>query len=266
MIYNFKNKIYELNNVNIYAIEHGKGPLVIMVHGWPESWYSWRHQIKPISEMGYKVVAIDVRGYGNSSKPNEIEKYDMLSLIGDLLNIIDKENNEKAILIGHDWGAPICWNTAALHPNKIRAVIGLSVPYSKRGKISNIELWKQLYKDKFFYQIYFQEEGIAEKELEKDIETSLRKIYYWGSGEGRDAKVRSNPNKDSTLLEGLINPKPFPKWLSEEDLNFYVNQFKHSGFRGPINRYRNQERDWKKIPELSDLKICLLYTSDAADE
>ncbi len=255
MTYNFKNKIYELNDVNIYAVKHGIGPLVIMVHGWPESWYSWRHQIKPVAEMGYKVIAIDVRGYGKSSKPLEIEKYDMLSLINDLTNIIEKENEEKAILIGHDWGAPICWNTAALHPNKVQAVIGLSVPYIKRGKISNIELWRQLYKDKFFYQIYFQKEGVAEKELEKDIETSLRKIYYWGSGEGRDAKVRSNPDKNSTLLEGLIDPKPFPKWLTQEDLNFYIDQFKKSGFRGPINRYRNQDRDWKNIPELSELKI-----------
>ena len=96
---------------------------------------------------------------------------------------------------------------------------------------------------------------MAEKELEKDIETSLRKIYYWGSGEGRDAKVRSNPDKNSTLLEGLIDPKPFPKWLAQEDLNFYIDQFKKSGFRGPINRYRNQDRDWKNIPELSELKI-----------
>ncbi len=255
MKYNFKNKIYELNDVNIFAIEHGEGPLVIMVHGWPESWYSWRHQIKPVAELGYKVIAIDVRGYGNSSKPIEVEKYDMPSLIEDIINIINKENVEQAILIGHDWGAPICWNTAALYPKKIKAVIGLSVPHSRRGKISNIELWRQIYKDKFFYQLYFQKEGVAEKELEKDIADSLRKIYYWGSGEGRDAKVRSNPDKNSTLLDGLINPMPFPDWLSEDDLNFYVEQFKKSGFRGPINRYRNQDRDWEKLPELSSLKI-----------
>ena len=255
MKYNFKNKIYELNDVNIFAIEHGEGPLVIMVHGWPESWYSWRHQIKPVAELGYKVIAIDVRGYGNSSKPIEVEKYDMPSLIEDIINIINKENVEQAILIGHDWGAPICWNAAALYPKKIKAVIGLSVPHSRRGKISNIELWRQIYKDKFFYQLYFQKEGVAEKELEKDIADSLRKIYYWGSGEGRDAKVRSNPDKNSTLLDGLINPMPFPDWLSEDDLNFYVEQFKKSGFRGPINRYRNQDRDWEKLPELSSLKI-----------
>ena len=115
------------------------------------------------------------------------------------------------------------------YPKKIKAVIGLSVPHSRRGKISNIELWRQIYKDKFFYQLYFQKEGVAEEELEKDIADSLRKIYYWGSGEGRDAKLRSNPDKNSTLLDGLINPMPFPDWLSEDDLNFYVEQFKKAG-------------------------------------
>ena len=255
MLSNLKEKYFNLNNINIYAKEIGEGPLVIMVHGWPESWYSWRHQLKPIADLGYKVLAIDVRGYGQSSKPYEVEKYDMLSLVSDIINIINKENVENAILIGHDWGAPICWSTAALHPDKIKAVIGLSVPHARRGSISNIELWRQIYKDNFFYQTYFQAEGVAEKELEKDIGSSLRKIYYWISAEGHDAKVRTNFDKDSELLDGLIDPDPFPNWLSSNDLDFYINEFKNSGFRGPINRYRNQDRDWEKIPELSTLQI-----------
>ena len=144
MISEFKNKTFKLKNINIYAAEYGEGPLVIMVHGWPESWYSWRHQIKPVANLGYKVLAIDVRGYGQSSKPHEVEKYDMLSLVGDIIGIINEENAQNAILIGHDWGAPICWTTAALHPEKIRAVIGLSVPHARRGDISNSELWRQI--------------------------------------------------------------------------------------------------------------------------
>jgi len=255
MLSNLKEKYFNLNNINIYAKEIGEGPLVIMVHGWPESWYSWRYQLKPIADLGYKVLAIDVRGYGQSSKPYEVEKYDMLSLVGDIINIINKENVENAILIGHDWGAPICWSTAALHPDKIKAVIGLSVPHARRGSISNIELWRQIYKDNFFYQTYFQAEGVAEKELEKDIGSSLRKIYYWISAEGHDAKVRTNFDKNSELLDGLIDPDPFPDWLTSHDLDFYINEFKNSGFRGPINRYRNQDRDWEKIPELSTLQI-----------
>ena len=255
MLNDINMKYFYLDEIKIRAAEYGKGPPVIMVHGWPESWYSWRHQIKPIANLGYKVLAIDVRGYGGSTKPYEIEKYDMLSLISDIIGIIDAENEDKAILIGHDWGAPICWNTAALHPNKVKAVIGLSVPYTRRGVISNIELWKQLYEGKFFYQVYFQKEGIAEKELEKNISTSLRKIYYWASAEGYYDNVKSNSNINSGLLDGIPNPNPFPKWLSEKDLNYFTSEFEKSGFRGPINRYRNQERDWELIPELSSLKI-----------
>ena len=255
MINELKEKYFNLNGIKIYAKEIGEGPLVIMVHGWPESWYSWRHQLKPIADLGYKVLAIDVRGYGQSSKPYEVEHYDMLSLVGDIINIINAEDKENAILIGHDWGAPICWTAAALHPEKIRAVIGLSVPHARRGDVSNSELWRKIYKDNFFYQTYFEKEGVAEEELERDIGISLRKIYYWISAEGHDAKVRTNFDKDSALLDGLIDPEPFPNWLTKEDLNFYINEFKNSGFRGPINRYRNQDRDWENIPELSDLKI-----------
>ena len=250
MINEFNAKTFKLKNINIFGVEYGEGPLIIMVHGWPESWYSWRHQIKPLAKLGYKVVAIDVRGYGQSSKPQEVEKYDMLSLVGDLLDIINEENEEQAILIGHDWGAPICWTTVALHPEKVRAVVGLSVPHSRRGNISNSELWRQIYKDNFFYQTYFEKEGVAEEELERDVGASLRKIYYWISAEGHDAKVRTNFDKDSELLDGLVDPEPFPNWLTEEDLNFYIKEFKNSGFRGPINRYRNQDRDWENIPEL----------------
>ena len=255
MIDGLKTKTFALDDINIFTVEYGEGPLIIMVHGWPESWYSWRHQIKPIADLGYKVLAIDVRGYGKSSKPKEVEKYDMLSIVNDILGIIKEENVEKAILIGHDWGAPICWNTAALHPNKVRAVIGLSVPHARRGTISNSQLWRNMYKDNFFYQTYFEKEGVAEEELERNIGVSLRKIYYWISAEGHDAKVKTNFDKNSELLDGLIDPNPFPSWLTEEDLNFYINEFTISGFRGPINRYRNQDRDWENIPELSELKI-----------
>ena len=255
MLRDIKFKNINLGAISIRYVEYGNGPLVIMVHGWPESWYSWRHQIKPIANLGYKVIAIDVRGYGGSSKPHDVEKYDMPSLMKDILGIIRIKKVDKAILIGHDWGAPICWNTAAIYPEKIRAVIGLSVPYSRRGEISNIKLWKKLYFDRFFYQIYFQKEGVAEKELEKNISTSLRKIYYWASGEGFHDKIKSDPNINSGLLDGIPIPKPLPKWLSEKDLEYYISEFEVSGFRGPINRYRNQERDWELLPELSNLKI-----------
>ena len=132
----FKLQSLETNGIRLRAAVEGEGPLVIMVHGWPELWYSWRHQIKPVADAGYRVVAPDMRGYGGSDKPEAVEAYDMESLMADVVGLIDAVGDEKAILVGHDWGAPIVWNTAALHPNRVTAVVGLSVPYRKRGRIS----------------------------------------------------------------------------------------------------------------------------------
>jgi len=229
-----------------------------MVHGWPELWYSWRHQIRAVVEAGFRVVAPDVRGYGGSDKPYPIEAYDMIELTADVIGLIDALDEEKAILIGNDWGAPICWNTAVLHPERISAVVGLSVPHLKRGEISAIELWKQLYEGKFFYQLYFQEEGIAEAEMEADVRTTLRKIFYSVSGDppaevGWEQFLAKGPNDN--LLDGLSDPDPFPAWLTDEDLDYFVEAFTKGGFRGPLNRYRAQHRDWELLPQLSELTV-----------
>jgi len=140
----------ETNGVSLRCVVEGGGPLAIMVHGWPESWYSWRHQIAPVRAAGYRVVIPDVRGYGGSGAPAALEAYDMESLIGDVLGLIDHFGEKQAVLIGHDWGAPIVWNTTALHPERVRAVAALSVPYAPRGKTSSIVLWRQIYANRFF--------------------------------------------------------------------------------------------------------------------
>lgn len=239
-----------VNGLSLRAAVEGDGPLVIMMHGWPELWYSWRHQIKPIVQAGYRVVAPDVRGYGGSDKPHDVEAYDMVNMMADVIGIIDAFGEDTAILVGHDWGAPICWNTAALHPDRISAVAALSVPYSKRGKVSGIDLWRRIYRDKFFYQLYFQTEGVAESELEADVRTSLRKIYFALSGDAPSLDSWLQRPAGGTLLEALTNPQSFPSWLTPEDLDYFTANFEASGFRGPINRYRNQERDFVKLPDM----------------
>jgi pimeloyl-ACP methyl ester carboxylesterase len=229
-----------------------------MVHGWPELWYSWRHQIPAVVAAGFKVVAPDVRGYGGSDKPHPVEAYDMVELTADLVGLIDALGEERAILVGHDWGAPICWNTAALYPERVAAVVGLSVPYFQRGRVSSIELYKRIYRGRFFYQLYFQAEGVAEAELAADVRASLRKIYYSASGEGAgraSLAVRKSP--DASMLEGLIDPDPFPSWLTEADLDYYEDAFTQGGWRGPLNRYRAQQRDWELLPQLSHLTVDL---------
>jgi len=239
-----------VNGISLRAAVEGDGPLVILVHGWPELWYSWRHQIAPIAQAGYRVVAPDLRGYGGSDKPQDVEAYDMVSMMADVIGIIDAFGERSAILVGHDWGAPICWNTAALHAGRISAVVALSVPYRKRGKVSGIEFWRRMYGDRFFYQLYFQTEGVAESELEADVRTSLRKIYFALSGDAPSLDNWLQRPAGGTLLEALPNPQSFPSWLMPEDLDYFTANFEASGVRGPINRYRNQERDFVNLPDM----------------
>ncbi len=245
------------NGIALRVAVEGAGPLCVFVHGWPESWYSWRHQIDPLVAAGYRVAIPDVRGYGGSDKPEPVEAYDMISLTDDVVGLIKALGEEQAILIGHDWGAPIVWTTALRYPDCIRAVAGLSVPYLGRGNRPIIELFREVYKDRFFYQLYFQKPGIAEAELEADPAASLRMIYYGASGdstsESRTFLAKKGP--DATFLEGMIDPDPLPSWLSEEDIAYYAGEFKRAGFRGGLNRYRNQERDWEALSDLSGKKI-----------
>ena len=243
----FTLEFFDTNGIRVRAAVEGEGPLVILVHGWPELWYSWRHQVRALTEAGFRVVAPDVRGYGGSDKPHPVEAYDMLQLTADVVGLIDALGEEQATLVGHDWGAPICWNSALLYPDRVRAVAGLSVPYYPRGEISSIELYKRIYAGRFFYQLYFQEEGVAEAEFEADVRQSLRKIYYLASGDRTDAVTEAMLAKKpgDNMLGGLPDPDPFPDWLSQA-----------------FNRYRAQQRDWELLADYMGSKVeqpsCLI--------
>lgn len=227
------------------AVE-GQGPLVLMVHGFPESWFSWRHQIGPIADAGFKAAAMDVRGYGGSDKPYDIEAYSMEHLTADVAGVAKAlQPDAPAILIGHDWGAPIVWNTALSRPQDISAVAGLSVPYMGVPSRPFTEIFDEAFtkKGRFFYQAWFQNIGPPEAEAEADVRGFLRKFYYGICGDAPDGTW---PQKaaGATLLEGMVDPDPFPSWLTEQELDYYVGEFRESGFRGPISRYRNHERDF----------------------
>ena len=228
---------------------------MLFCHGWPESWYSWRHQIPALVAAGYRVAAPDVRGYGGSDKPPEIEAYGIKQLAGDIAGLVPALGEESAILIGPDWGAPIVWNTALFHPRRVRAVAGLSVPHTGRGPVPRVELFKRMYKDRFFYQLYFQTPGVAEAELEADVRTALRKVYYWASGDFVRAGHKVEKASDAKLLDGLPDPQPFPAWMSEAELDYYTAQFQQGGFRGPLNRYRTSDIDFAQQDEIKDRKI-----------
>ena len=227
------------------AIE-GEGPLVIMVHGFPESWYSWRHQLAPLAEAGFTACAIDVRGYGGSGKPEPVDAYAMEHIVGDLVGLRKALSPDRpAILVGHDWGAPIVWNSALTHPEHFRAVAGLSVPFAGVPSRPFTEVFHEHFtsQGKFFYQEYFQEPGVAEAEAEKDPRDWVSRMMYSISGDVPPGEYWSKPY-GATFLEGLPDPQPVD-WLTEEDLDFYEAEFKQSGFRGPLNRYRNHVDDYE---------------------
>ncbi len=254
--FSINEKTLKVKNKSFKYIEKGEGKLVLLVHGWPENCTSWLNQIFFISELGYKVVAMNVRGYAGSYSPKSIKSYKLRFFMEDIIDIIDYFKKKKAILIGHDWGAPICWTTAAYYKKKISAVIGLSVPFTKRGKISSTKLWQKLYKNIFFYQNYFQYDSIPEKELESNINETLLKIYYWCSEEGFQDKIKSNTKLNSGLLDGIPLPeKNRLKWLNSKFLNILIKDFEKSGFRGSLNRYRAQNLDWEELIELDYLKV-----------
>lgn len=236
----------------------GEGPLVLFVHGFPESWYSWRQQIDAFADAGFTAAAPDVRGYGGTDKPHEVSAYTMQQHAADMAGIAKALSpNQPAIIAGHDWGAPIAWNSALLHPDQFRAVAGLSVPYTPPGAEPAIDLYNKLFTDNglFFYQVYFQEEGVAEAELEADPARVIRLFYYNNSG---DIPLEQRPGRKtlpSDFLTGYLEPDlPLP-WLSEEDVAFYASEFAASGFRGPLNRYRNQREDHAYLSALPDTNI-----------
>lgn len=251
-------RMIETNGIKVRAAIQGEGPLVVMVHGFPESWYSWRHQMAPLATAGFTACAIDVRGYGGSDKPNAVEAYAMKEIAADVAGVIEALSPGKpAVLIGHDWGAPIVWHTAVLHPKQVRAVAGLSVPWFGLPPMSLDALIKAMYIDqgKFFYQAYFKDEGVAEAAFEADVRGGLRKLYYAGSGDSVGYWGAPDKEHGDALLDGLPDPTPFPAWMGEADIDYFAQEFTGSGFRGPLNRYRNHTRDFEYMSTIPDRVI-----------
>jgi pimeloyl-ACP methyl ester carboxylesterase len=252
----------ELRRIDVGAISlraaiEGEGPLVIMVHGFPESWYSWRHQIGPVAAAGYTVAAIDVRGYGGSDKPHAVSAYAMEAIVGDLVGLkAALSPHAPAILVGHDWGAPIVWNSAFVHPDLFRAVAGLSVPFTGAPSRPFTDVFREKFTSKglFFYQEYFQQPGRAEAELEPDMR---RFLTLFLTAIGGEAPADAWPVKpaDALLLDGLNAPAALPAWLTQADLDFYTREFEQSGLRGPLNRYRNHEADHAWLSPLAGRKL-----------
>ncbi|MFI4975616.1 MAG: alpha/beta fold hydrolase [Caulobacterales bacterium] len=251
-------RIIDVGELKLRVAVQGSGPLVLMVHGFPESWFSWRHQMQPIADAGFTAAAIDVRGYGGSDKPRPVEAYAMQHMVADVAGAVEALSPAApAVLIGHDWGAPIVWNSALIRPDRVRAVAGLSVPYLGVPARSFGDTIEEVFtrRGRFFYQHYFQAEGVAEAEMEADVRGALRRFYYAISGEAPDGTWPLDKVVGDALLHRLPDPDPFPAWLTPSDLDYYVGEFEGSGFRGPINRYRNHDRDFQYLKQFAGRTI-----------
>jgi pimeloyl-ACP methyl ester carboxylesterase len=228
------------NGIDIFLLEQGEGPLVVLCHGWPELSYSWRHQISAIAAAGFHVVAPDMRGFGRTSAPADIDAYSIFDLVGDMVALVAALGEKQAVIVGHDWGAPVAWHAAMFRPDVFSAVAGLSVPPPFRGRARPLDTLRQSGITNFYWQ-YFQTPGVAEREFERDVDLTMRSLLGRGF---------SDPSASLFIEDGkgfLGDGGSFgrlPDWLSEADLAYFSEAYKKSGFRGGLNWYRNIDRNW----------------------
>ncbi|MCQ8193052.1 alpha/beta fold hydrolase [Streptomyces rugosispiralis] len=253
----------------IHLVEQGSGPLVLLVHGFPESWYSWRHQLPALAAAGYRVAAVDVRGYGRSSRPGAVDAYRMRELVADNVAVVEALGEESAVVIGHDWGSPIAANSALLRPDVFRAVGLLSVPYTPRGGPRPSEVFTGMGGDEEFYVSYFQQPGRAEAEIEPEVRGWLAGIYAALSGDTMPAPDLPDPHfitRGRTMRERFPAER-LPAWLSEADLDVYAGEFERTGLSGGLSRYRNMDRDWEDLAEYDGAPITQpsLFVGGALD-
>ena len=232
------------NNIHMRYAEAGSGPLVLFCHGWPESWYSWRHQLQAVSAAGFRAVAPDMRGYGGTQSPEPIDQYTLYHLVGDMAELVKALGETRAVIVGHDWGAPVAWHAALWRPDLFTAVSAMSVPYAPPGYVDILSALEKLGIDNFYLQ-YFQKPGVAEAELQQDIRGALRKLYYTAGGEMTENDKGFGRLTGGSLLANTVDPETLPAWLSDIDLDYYAGEFARAGFRGGLNWYRNLRRNWE---------------------
>jgi pimeloyl-ACP methyl ester carboxylesterase len=263
-----EHRIVEANGIRLHVSEEGEGPLVVLLHGFPECWYSWRHQFTPLAAAGYRVVAPDQRGYGGSDRPDPVEAYSMLHLAGDVIGLVHALGEERAVVVGHDWGAPVAWHTALLRPDVVRGVAGLSVPPPTRGDQPPLGLMRRLYDGRFYWN-YFETPGVADAEFALDVRGTLRRFLYGASGDNPANDPPGQPlvPPGSGFLDLLSEPKELPGWLDEADLDVFAASFTESGFTGGLNWYRNIDRNWELTApwDGAQLQVPALYMAGDRD-
>ena len=241
------HRFVDAGGLRMHIAEAGEGPLVLLLHGFPESWYSWRHQLPALAAAGFHAVAPDQRGYCETGPPAfpdrqaRIEDYTMLHLTGDVLALMDALGEQHAVVAGHDWGAPVAWHAGLFRPDRVRGLIALSVPYRPRGSAPPIATLRAALGESF-YMVYFQQPGVADAELSRDLALTFRNVLFSISG---DSPGMSLIPAGGGFLDAGTTPAELPGWLTQRDIDAYVAQYADSGFTGPLNWYRNMDLNWE---------------------
>jgi pimeloyl-ACP methyl ester carboxylesterase len=229
------------NGIDIFLLEQGEGPLVVLCHGWPELSYSWRHQIPALAAAGFHVAVPDMRGFGRTSAPADINAYSIFDHVGDMVALVAALGEKRTIIVGHDWGAPVAWHAALFRPDVFSAVAGMSVPPPSRGRGRPLDTLRESGITNFYWQ-YFQTPGVAEREFERDVEVTMRTLL----GRGFSDPAASLFIEDGKgFLGDVSTARPLPDWLTEADLSYFAEAYRKSGFRGGLNWYRNIDRNWE---------------------
>ncbi len=249
-------RFMETNGIRMRVAEAGSGPLVLLAHGWPETWRSWRHQLQALAAEGYHVVAPEMRGYGATDKPEAVEAYDIREISADLAGLVEAFGEQQAHLAGHDWGSMIAAGAALLHPECWRSLTLMSVPFVARTPVSPLQIFNKIFGENFFYILYHNEPGgVAEAEYDSDPHGLLSRLYL-SPDSPRAAPEIVDPRRDAGgFIPRIGAPLGLPDWLSQEDLDFVVEYFRECGFRGGINYYRNFDRNWEILEPYQNVRI-----------
>jgi pimeloyl-ACP methyl ester carboxylesterase len=232
--------------VQLAVHEAGEGPLVVLCHGFPELARSWRHQLPALAAAGYHAAAADGRGYGESGCPDEVTMYDIDHLCGDQLAVLDAMGAESAVFVGHDWGAMVVWALAQRAPERVRGVVGMSVPFTPRPPAPPTAIFRHVFTDTWFYMLYFQAPGVADADLGRDPATTMRRFLAGIAGDLDEAEAVARLARDDRgMVERLPEPEQLPAWLPQDELDAYVDAFARTGFTGALNWYRNMDRNWE---------------------
>jgi pimeloyl-ACP methyl ester carboxylesterase len=257
----------ESNGIQMRVASMGEGPVVLFAHGWPESWYSWRHQIKAVADAGFRALAPDMRGYGKTDAPEDVTSYNQVNLAADMVGILDALNIDSATMVGHDWGAPVATHSVLLYPERFNSLVLMNVPHGGRGPGNPMDAMRERTGDNFFYMVYHNEPGgVAEAEYDSDPRGFLSRIYLSPDSPREPPEVTDPKRAAGGWIPRLGAAKGLPDWLAQADLDYYVSQFEAAGFRGGVNYYRNFGLSWELTAELDQtVRVPALFIAGDKD-